>query len=79
MKLKAEQDELEGLTFQPRLNPSNAKGKLRITSNPETYLERVQKEQEIFSDKRRKRHKSKKEKSLRNVLFIQKQMMHRPI
>ena len=72
MKLKAEQDELEGLTFQPRLNPSNAKGKLRITSNPETYLERVQKEQEIFSDKRRKAAQAQERKEFAECTFYPK-------
>ena len=69
MKLKAEQDELEGLTFQPRLNPSNAKGKLRVVSNPESYLERVQKEQEIFSDKRRKAAQEQERKQFAECTF----------
>jgi hypothetical protein len=69
MKLKAEQDELEGLTFKPRLNPSNAQGKLRVVSNPESYLERVQKEQEIFSDKRRKAAQEQERKQFAECTF----------
>ena len=54
MKLKAEQDELEGLTFQPKLNPSNARSRLNILNDPDSYLERIQKQEENFSIRRRK-------------------------
>jgi hypothetical protein len=54
MKLKAEQDELEGLTFQPKLNPSNARSRLNILNDPDSYLERIQKQEENFSVRRRK-------------------------
>ena len=54
MKLKAEQDELEGLTFRPKLNPSNARSRLNILSDPDSYLERIQKQEESFSIRRRK-------------------------
>jgi hypothetical protein len=69
MKLKAEQDELEGLTFQPMLNPSNAQGRLKILSNPDSYLERVQKQQEIFSNKRRKAAKEQERKQFAECTF----------
>ena len=54
MKLKAEQDELDGLTFQPKLNPSNARSRLNILNDPDSYLERIQKQEENFSIRRRK-------------------------
>jgi hypothetical protein len=54
MKLKAEQDELEGLTFRPKLNPSNARSRLNILNDPDSYLERIQKQEESFSIRRRK-------------------------
>ena len=54
MKLKAEQDELEGLTFRPKLNPSNARSRLNILNDPDSYLERIQKQEENFSIRRRK-------------------------
>ena len=72
MKLKAEQDELNGLTFQPMLNPSNAQGKLKILSNPDSYLERVQKEQEIFSDRRRKAAQEQERKQFAECTFAPK-------
>ena len=45
MKLKAEHDEYRQATFKPQLNTEklkNAKSKLRISSDPDNYLERLQ-------------------------------------
>lgn len=56
MRLKAEQAELDGLTFQPEINPvsKSVPGRLRVMTDPETYLERVQQEQRMFSEKQRR-------------------------
>ena len=54
MKLKAEQDELAGLTFKPDINATRSEGRLRILSEPETYIQRLQKESKMFSDRQRR-------------------------
>lgn len=43
MKLKAEQDELSGVTFQPELSSAGkqSKGKLRLRDDPSSFLRRV--------------------------------------
>lgn len=57
MRLKAEQDELAGLTFKPRTNSHKAhlrgvKGKLRVTEDPDSYIERIQRENQSLNAKR---------------------------
>lgn len=54
MKLNAEQDELAGLTFKPDINTSKVEGRLRIMSEPDTYIQRLQKESKLFSDRQRR-------------------------
>ncbi len=56
MRLRAEQAQLDGLTFQPTINPASREieGRLKISSDADTYLERVQLEAKIFSDRQRK-------------------------
>lgn len=56
MRLKAEQEQLDGLTFQPEINPVSRQmeGRLKLLAEPETYLERVQREQKLFSDRQRR-------------------------
>ena len=57
MRLKAEQEELAGLTFKPKLNSgaySDVPGKLNIVRSPATYVERLQKERHVFNERRRK-------------------------
>lgn len=42
LKLKAEQDELAGLTFRPKTNRNvDVSGKLNVLSDPDSYLRRV--------------------------------------
>ncbi len=42
-KQKAWQDEVQGITFKPRITKvKGVEGKLKIASEPETYLERIQ-------------------------------------
>ena len=59
-KLKSEQKELDGLTFKPKTNKTNAKSRLNILGDPDSYLERIQKEQEVFSLRRRKAMQERK-------------------
>jgi hypothetical protein len=56
MRLKSEQAQLDGLTFQPEINPASREieGRLRITSEGDTYLQRVQLDMKLFSDRQRK-------------------------
>ena len=59
MKLKTEQSEMKELTFQPEIRAStkqykDVQGKLRILTEPESYLQRLQKEAQSFSDKQRR-------------------------
>lgn len=52
LRLRAEQQEMQGATFQPRiLSTPGVEGRLRILSEPETYIARVQKEQ-VEQDRR---------------------------
>lgn len=47
MRLRVEAQQLEGVSFNPSLNPKSramAVGRLRLSSEPDTYLERVQQE-----------------------------------
>ena len=46
LKLKKEQEELENLTFRPRIHHApGVEGRLKILSEPETYVQRVQSDQ----------------------------------
>ncbi len=56
MRLKAEQAQLDGLTFQPEINPASREieGRLRLASEGDTYLQRVQLDMKLFSDRQRK-------------------------
>jgi hypothetical protein len=58
MKLKLDQDKLAGLTFQPKTTRkgqyADVEGRLRVTSEPETYIERVQREAQLLSEKQRR-------------------------
>ena len=56
MRLKAEQAQLDGLTFQPEINPASREieGRLRIATEADTYLQRVQLDMKLFSDRQRK-------------------------
>jgi hypothetical protein len=56
LRLKAEQAQLDGLTFQPEINPASREieGRLRITREADTYLQRVQLDMKLFSDRQRK-------------------------
>eukprot|EP01029_Cantina_marsupialis_P020614 TRINITY_DN483_c6_g1_i1.p1 TRINITY_DN483_c6_g1~~TRINITY_DN483_c6_g1_i1.p1 ORF type:complete len:690 (-),score=242.83 TRINITY_DN483_c6_g1_i1:175-2244(-) len=54
MRLKAEQEEVRGLTFKPQINNTHVEGKLRISAEPDTYLDRIQNDAKLFSDRQRK-------------------------
>lgn len=59
LRLKAEQDELAGLTFRPKTNVSGRHGKevsgrLNVLSDPESYLKRVAAEAQALEDKQRR-------------------------
>jgi hypothetical protein len=56
MKLKMEQEEMSRLTFCPQLNRISKKseGKLKILSNPETYLQRIQLQTQVSALKQRR-------------------------
>ncbi len=50
LKLQREQEELANLTFKPKLNVnSKVTGKLKILSEPDTYLARVQQASNLFN------------------------------
>lgn len=54
LRLKAEQDELAGLTFQPKTNARpGITGRLKILSDPDSYLERVREHQRALADRQR--------------------------
>ncbi|KAL7998529.1 hypothetical protein Plhal703r1_c29g0117321 [Plasmopara halstedii] len=56
MKLKMEQEEMASLTFRPQLNRTSERyeGRLKITSSPETYLQRVKEQTQERSIKQRR-------------------------
>ena len=69
-KLKTEQDELSGLTFQPKINRNNkSEGKIQILSNPETYLQRLQKNAKEYSEKQRRMAQSQETKEMEDCTF----------
>eukprot|EP00937_MAST-01D_sp_MAST-1D-sp2_P002799 g2799.t1 len=52
-----EQEELSELTFKPDIHDTQkdrVQGKLRISSEPETYLQRLQQSAKAFSEKQRR-------------------------
>lgn len=55
MKLKLEQDEIGQFEFAPKINDKSrqAQGKLRVLDDPETYVERVHREQAIQAERAR--------------------------
>jgi len=61
MKLKADQEELETMTFQPQLVTStkHARSKIRVVSEPDTYLHRLQMQLKHREDQRRHVQESK--------------------
>jgi hypothetical protein len=50
------QAELDGLAFEPEINPvsKTIPGRLRVLEDPDTYIERVQQEARMFSEKQRR-------------------------
>ena len=71
MKLKAEQDELAGLTFQPTINrrSAQAQGRLQIQKHPDTYIQRLQKEAKLFSDRQRRIVQEQEQKEFAECTF----------
>ena len=61
LRLRAEQHEMQGATFQPRiLSTPGVEGRLKILSEPETYIARVQYEQ-MEHDRRMIEHQIQQE------------------
>jgi hypothetical protein len=54
MKLKTEQQEMVALTFKPTINKTSVESKLKILTEPGTYLQRLQKDAKTFSEKQRR-------------------------
>lgn len=57
MKLRAEQDEMSGLTFRPHLNPRSVvfgESRLKVTTEPQSYLQRLQEEERRFGERQRR-------------------------
>ncbi|KAK1935207.1 hypothetical protein P3T76_010973 [Phytophthora citrophthora] len=56
MKLKMEQEEMAALTFRPQLNRMSERheGRLKILSNPDTYLQRIQQQSQAHTIKQRR-------------------------
>lgn len=56
MKLKMEQEEMAALTFRPQLNRTSEaqEGRLKILSSPETYLQRIQQQNQASNTKQRR-------------------------
>merc|ERR1712070_104062 len=54
MKLKTEQQEMVALTFKPNINKTSVESKLKILTEPGTYLQRLQKDAKTFSEKQRR-------------------------
>eukprot|EP00644_Phytophthora_capsici_P014264 jgi/Phyca11/13343/fgenesh1_pg.PHYCAscaffold_3_\ len=56
MKLKMEQEEMAALTFRPQLNRKSERheGRLKILSNPDTYLQRIQQQSQAHTIKQRR-------------------------
>lgn len=55
LKLKLDRQEMKGMTFKPELNKSSLKssGKLRLLTEPDTYIQRVQSNTQLYSQRQR--------------------------
>ena len=53
LKLRAEAEELEGITFAPTINERSraSEGRLRILEDPDSYVQRLQAEQALASER----------------------------
>eukprot|EP00941_MAST-03F_sp_MAST-3F-sp1_P003047 g3047.t1 len=74
MKMKADQDAMAGLTFVPKTNSKSSlapkvEGKLRILSDPDTYLERVKSEGAAFNESVRRAALENEYNELRDCTF----------
>jgi hypothetical protein len=73
MRLKAENDEYTEAPFQPTLETERgeaarrAHSKLRVVSEPETYLDRLRNEAKQRADAQRKEHEVRECESVRDV------------
>ncbi|ETN02240.1 hypothetical protein PPTG_16491 [Phytophthora nicotianae INRA-310] len=56
MKLKMEQEEMASLTFRPQLNRKSERyeGRLKILSDPDSYLQRIQQQSQAHTTKQRR-------------------------
>jgi hypothetical protein len=56
LRLRIEQEDLEGITFRPRINERSrvSEGRLRILSDPDNYVRRIQHEQDLQAEKARR-------------------------
>ena len=56
LRLRLEQEEISGITFKPAINQKsqNAEGRLRVLSEPETYIARLSAEAATQQDKARR-------------------------
>lgn len=71
MKLKAEQDELSGVTFRPRLNRRSldAESRLKVASEPESYIERLRREQQLAEQKRQRALEQQEMEEIKECTF----------
>jgi hypothetical protein len=56
LRLKIEQEDLEGITFRPRINERSrvSEGRLRILSDPDNYVRRIQRDQDAQAERARR-------------------------
>merc|ERR1711998_328720 len=71
-KLKKEDEELEGFTFQPELNTASTKlkhGRINVMSDPEAYMQRIKEQQERKRIAREEAQAAKEQKELEACTF----------
>jgi hypothetical protein len=71
MRLRAEAEQLEGITFAPNINARSkyTQSRLRIAEDPETYVQRLQVEAAVMAEKARKVSEEIDRKALSECTF----------
>lgn len=72
LRLRAEQEGLEGITFTPHINARSrraSEGRLRVLSDPEGYIHRVQREAHMQAERARKAAAEAEQAELRECTF----------
>jgi len=71
MKLRVEQEELQDLSFKPELNrgAKSAEGRLKILTEPETYIQRLQQKSTLHTHRKNKLIQEQEMKELEECTF----------